>query len=171
MSGNKLLTPRTGHNHSHMCNYNYLHLNHISICSGQCTTRSRSCETTVLLLHRVHVSTFICTGVCVYSLYGIYNSKANYIEFLCSRYTVICLTLQVIPLHVSILPTSALTGTSSSPVTTSTRPLPHMCGAWMEYQWNMMEESLPSTMVMDFSLSWKSVKVDMLREKLCSNAE
>ena len=33
-----------------------------------------------------------------------------------------------------------------------------------------MEESLPSAMVMDLSLSWMSVKVDMLREKLCSNA-
>ena len=29
-----------------------------------------------------------------------------------------------------------------------------------------MEESLPSTMVMDLSLSWMSVKLDMLREKL-----
>ncbi len=55
MSSNKLLTHCMGHNH----NYNYLHLNHISICSGQCTTGSRSCEPTVLLLHRVHVSTFI----------------------------------------------------------------------------------------------------------------
>ena len=80
-----------------------------------------------------------------------------------------CLTLQVIPLHMLVLPTSALTGTSSSPVTTSMRPLSHMCGAWMEYQWNMMEKSLLSTMVMDLSLSWMSVKIDMLGEKLCSN--
>ena len=80
-----------------------------------------------------------------------------------------CLSLQVIPLHVLVLPTSALTGTSSSPVTTSTRPLSPMCGAWMEYQWNMMEKSSPSTMVMDLSLSWMSVKIDMLGEKLCFN--
>ena len=88
----------------------------------------------------------------------------------CCRYTVICLSLQVIPLLMLVLPTSALTGTSTSPVTTSTRPLSLMCGAWMEYQWNIMEESLPSTMVMGLSLSWMSVKIDMLREKPSFNA-
>ena len=95
---------------------------------------------------------------------GIYVVKPTTMNFLS------CLSLQVIPLHVLVLPTSALTDTSSSPVTTSMRPLSHMCGAWMEYQCDMMEESLPSAMVMDLSLSWMSIKVDMLREKLCSNA-
>ena len=38
----------------------------------------------------------------------------------------------------------------------------------MEYQWNMMERSLP--LMIELSLSWMSVKVDMLREKPSSNA-
>ena len=110
---------------------------------------------------------YVLECVCIVCMTYI-KAKPTTLNF-CCRYTVIRLTLpslQVIPLHVIILPTSALTGTSSSPVTTSTRQLSPMCGAWMEYQWNMMEESLPSTMVMDLSLSWMSDKVDMLREKL-----
>ena len=105
-------------------------------------------------------------GVCVLRdlMTGIYAVKATTMNFLSY------LSLQVIPLHVLVLPTSALTGTSSSPVTMSMRPLSPMCGTWMECQWNMMEESFPSTMVMDLSLSWMSVKVDMLGEKTSSNA-
>ena len=118
-------------------------------------------------IESMHPHLYALECVCIVCMTYI-KAKPTALNF-CCRYTVICLTLlslQVIPLHVIILPTSALTGTSSSPVTTSMRPLSPMCGAWMGCQWNMMEGSLASTMVMDLSLSWMSVKVDMLREKL-----
>ena len=150
--------------------YNYLHLNHMSIAVGSVqlgleVVSQLSCCCIESMYAR------ITWNMCVVCMTYI-KAKPTTLNF-CCRYTVICLTLltlQVILLHTITLPTSALTGTSSSPVTTSTRPLSPMCGSWMGYQWNMMEESLPSTMVMDLSLSWMSVKVDMLREKLCCNA-
>ena len=71
MSGNDLVTLCMDHNHSHMCrHYNYLHLNHMGYCSGQCTTRSRRCEATVLLLHWVlYPHLYVLGGA--YSLYDI----------------------------------------------------------------------------------------------------
>ena len=106
-----------------------------------------------------------CICACVPGVYLAEMAKSTTVNIL----SYVCFTLQAIPLHVIKLPTSVLTGNSSSPVTTSMRPLPHMCGAWMEYKWSM-EASLPLIMLIDLSLSWMWIKVHMLIRKLSSSA-
>ena len=145
-----------------MSNGNFVH-NHATIS----TEKSHKQYTQYFIANYLLVQLFTLGYVCAYIVCMVCMHACVCVCYVDDSKHPACLSLQVIPLHVLVLPTSALTDTSSSPVTTSTRLLSPMCGSWMEYQW---KSSLPSILVMDLSLSWMSVKVDMLGEKLCFNA-
>ena len=69
--------------------------------------------------HPLYVSHCRCVHACTHVCGGYIDSSNHHA----------CLSLQAIPLHVLVLPNSALTDTSCSPVTMSMRPLSPMCGS------------------------------------------